>query len=63
MIEGYADNESVDLYEGAYESLMDELSPHIEAIQSLLDHIKVNYWVGTGKMVEIDSFKGKVDAE
>ena len=59
MIESYADNESVDLYEGAYERLMDELSPHIEAIQKILAGIEVHYWVETGEYVEVDGLQGK----
>ena len=58
MIEDYAENESVDLYEDSYERLMDELSPYIEAIQALLDKIEIPYYVG-GEMVEIDSFQPK----
>lgn len=62
MIEHYVDAEACELWEDAYERLMDELSPHIEAIQQILSGIEIPYCVG-GENVEIDGLQVVGDAE
>lgn len=63
MVEDYVENQSEDLWEDSYVRLFDELSPHIKAIQALLDNIEIPYYVGSGETVEIDSFHVEEEAK